>query len=170
MYLESIFYGISFFLIVLVIHIAIWRLIKPKKHMSSIFAIFLVIPFIIFIGLFVLSIQEKLFNFTELLKTSLLYLVLACAYIQTYPPAQANAPSLQIIHLIGKSKSKGLTEEEIMNIFNLNNLVQDRIDDLIVEGFVLEEDGKLYLKNKGKILSTTFYFYRKLYGLSQGEG
>lgn len=170
MYLESIYYGILTFLFILAVHILLWRISRPKNHMNVIFTIFLIIPFFTFIGLIILSMQGELLNLPALLSTSLLYFAIACAYIQTYPTAQANAPSLQMIYQISESGSKGITEEEIMGIFNLNNLVQDRIDDLIIEGFVLEENGKLYLKNKGKILSTIFYFYRKLYGLKQGEG
>ncbi|EKE02633.1 MAG: Membrane protein [uncultured bacterium] len=170
MYLDSIYYGILAFLAILAVHVLVWRMIKPKNHMSAIFTIFIIIPFFALIGLLVFSIQGKLLSIPELLSTSLLYFAIACAYIQTYPPAQANAPSLQIIYLISKFGAKGITEKEVMSIFNMGNLVQDRIDDLVIEGFVHKENGKLYLKSKGKVLSTIFYFYRNLYGLKQGEG
>lgn len=100
----------------------------------------------------------------------MLYFSLSCAYIQTYPAARANAPSLQIVYFVYKSGEKGLSQEEITNKFNLNNLVYERVEDLIKENFIYQQDNSILLTRKGEILANIFRIYRKLYGLEFGQG
>lgn len=163
----SILSGISIFIVLLVIHILGWNIFKPRNHISILFIIFLVIPTFTFAGFMVFELKVVTAN--QAFLTFLLYISLACAYIQTYPAAQANAPSLQIIYFMYKV-NKPVSEQEIAKNFNNENLVQERIDDLLEEGFIQQQDEKLYLTGKGKLLSDIFYFYRKLYGLKRGEG
>ena len=172
MYYLSIIHGLKIFLLVLTIHIITWNRLRPKNDMNFLFFMFLVLPAISFllIPLFslklFLSYPEKIL--AVYLPGCLLYFSLACAYIQTYPAFQADAPSLKIMRLIHKSGT--LTGDKIINSFSLENLVQDRVDDLVKDGFISVENGKYYLKPKGKLLAIVFYHYRKLYGLNFGEG
>lgn len=167
--LSLIFGSISFF-IILVLHVIFWRIEKPKNEIGTLFLLFIILPLLL-TGIILLS--NNFINFADnnvIFGTFLLYFSLSCAYIQTYPAARANAPSLQIIYFIHKSGKKGLSEEEITGKFNLQNLVYERIEDLLEENFVHQEENKILLTNKGKILANIFCFYRKLYGLNFGEG
>lgn len=123
-----------------------------------------------FVSSVALNFIFKLIDFTELLLIALLYFSIACAYIQTYPAIYVFAPSLRIVYLIGKSMPKGLEENEILAFFPQENMLTDRIDDLILEKMVYTKNNQLYLSLKGKILAKFFSLYRKIYGLEPGNG
>lgn len=159
-----IIYGISAFLFVLVAHVFIWRIFKPKNQITLLFIIFLAIPFVVVMsGLFFIP-------FKLLLLSALMYFALSCAYIQTYPVFQAVTPSLQIVYFIKKSMPKGLTSHEISDKFSEGSLFRDRVDDLITEKFVYKKSESLYLTKKGAVIAGIFFIYRCLYGLKTGEG
>ncbi|MCK7521163.1 MAG: hypothetical protein MZV64_27500 [Ignavibacteriales bacterium] len=86
----------------------------------------------------------------------------------TYPAIYAVAPTLKIVYIL-KSSPDGLSEDEISLEFNQNNLVDSRIEDLIVENFAFVKNEKLCLTPKGRLLAGVFYWFRKIYGLKMGK-
>ncbi|HBG48812.1 MAG TPA: hypothetical protein DDW90_04790 [Cyanobacteria bacterium UBA9971] len=170
MFILSLIFGILIFIIFLIFHILIWRVKKPKNEINFLFLLFIFLP-LLFTGIILLINFFKNFTNNNLIfSTFLLYFSLSCAYIQTYPAARANAPSLQIVYFVYKSGEKGLSQEEITNKFNLNNLVYERVEDLIKENFIYQQDNSILLTRKGEILANIFRIYRKLYGLEFGQG
>lgn len=170
MYILSLILGIISFLTVLALHIIIWRIKKPQNEIGILFLLFIFLPLFLTGFLFFINIFKNFTDNNLLFSVFLLYFSLSCAYIQTYPAARANAPSLQIVYLIYKSGQKGLSEEKIINKFSLNNLVYERVEDLIKESFVYQQDNTILLTKKGKALANIFWIYRKLYGLEFGQG
>jgi len=148
----------------------IWRIKKPQNEIVFLLFLFIIFPFLFLIFIFFINIFKNFTDNNLLFSTFLLYFSLSCAYIQTYPAARANAPSLQIVYFIYKSGKKGFSEEEIINKFNLNNLVYERVEDLIKENFIYQQDNSIILTQKGLILANIFRIYRKLYGLEFGQG
>jgi len=170
LFILSLIFGILIFIIFLIFHILIWRVKKPKNEINFLFLLFIFLP-LLFTGIILLINFFKNFTNNNLIfSTFLLYFSLSCAYIQTYPAARANAPSLQIVYFVYKSGEKGLSQEEITNKFNLNNLVYERVEDLIKENFIYQQDNSILLTRKGEILANIFRIYRKLYGLEFGQG
>jgi hypothetical protein len=102
-----------------------------------------------------------------------LYLALAGAYIQTYPAIYANAPSLFIVHLIGRSKSglslSGL--QEAMSTTGITSL-DERMKDLVNDSLIaVAPDQSVRLTIAGKILVVFMITLRqKILGLKEGEG
>lgn len=167
MYLSSLITGITIFACLVIAHIIMVRLIVPRQHIKLLFILFLLLPQAV--AVFLLLQNTDSFTTNELFTSWLLLLSLCCAYIQTFPAVQANAPSLQIVYFLGQTVN-GMTEEEICSNFQSEELLEKRIDDLITEGFVYKYDGQLCLTAKGKIFAGSFSFFRKMYGLELGEG
>lgn len=109
-----------------------------------------------------LSIQELLF-------TTVLYFVFAGVYVQTYPAVQATAPSLEIVHIVGRSKT-GLTLAEVLEASESARRINERVEDLFQEGFINSEGDTISLTTKGKLLALTFVKYREILGLEEGKG
>ena len=170
MFILSLILGIISFIAVLTLHIIIWRIKKPQNEIVFLLFLFIIFPFLFLFFIFFINIFKNFTDNNLLFSAFLLYFSLSCAYIQTYPAARANAPSLQIIYFIYKSGEKGLSEEEIRAKFSLNNLVYERVEDLIKENFVCKQDNTILLTRKGVILADIFWIYRKLYGLEFGQG
>jgi len=170
MYILSLIIGTVIFLLVLAFHIIIWRVKKPENEIIFLLSLFIIIPFLFFIFVILINFFRNFAGNDVLFSTFLLYFALSCAYIQTYPAARANAPSLQIVYFIYKSGKNGLSEDDIINKFNLDDLVYERIKDLIEEGFVYEDEGRLFFLKKGIILANIYWLYRKIYGIGYGQG
>lgn len=165
-----ILYTIIFLIIVIAVHILVWRLSFPKKQLLALFLIFYLIPIILLIIFSILNFKADYLSLSDLTASALMYFVLAQAYVQTYSAVQAVAPSLQIIYALFKADKNGLNEDEIIKSFKYENLVQDRLGDLISDGFIYENNKKLYMTFKGKCLAGIFFYYRKIYGLEIGKG
>src|SRR6266702_1917143 len=88
------------FLAAFLLHVIVWRAIKPKAHIAFLFAIFFFIPLAGYGGMMISS-HDRL----DLSLAFLLYFAVASVSVQTYPAIQANCPSLFIVHIIGRSKS-----------------------------------------------------------------
>jgi len=170
MYVWSLLFGILSFFIIFILHVIIWRTKKPPNEIMTILSLFIIAPTLFFLALLAFNYFHNFTNTNFIISVFLLYFALACAYVQTYPAAQANAPSLQIIYFIHKSGKKGLSEGEINQNFTNNNLVVERIDDLVKENFVYQENNKILLTKKGRIFINIFWFYRRLFGLEFGQG
>jgi len=165
-----ILYVFAIFLLTVTAQILIWRIFKPQQQILWLFSLCLGFPFLIFFIIFIIYLNLDSNSLTDLCYAGLLFFSLSCAYIQTYPAAQTFSPSLQIVYFLHKSGKEGLTEQEILNQFDPGALISDRIDDLIIEKFVIKHDENLILGIRGKILGNIYYFYRKLCGLNIGEG
>lgn len=160
--------GTAGFLVSLLLHIAIWRVFKPKKQLLLLAVIFVILPLIIYFLL--LGLHVNYFNLVNTLLILILHIGLSGVYVMTYPTMQADCPTLKIILEVSKSMPQGLTQEDIENIFTDDKLFNDRVEDLLSEEFIFLKNNKIYLTRKGSILSGFFLGYRNLLGLPVGEG
>lgn len=171
--LSTILYPFALFVIIMVLHILIWRIRKPGKQIVFMFLIFLVIPIFIILTFFFISgmVGMDLIFLDDLLLILLLYTALSGVYIQTYPSIQTGSPSLLIINLIGRNK-KPTDKIEIQRIIQKDDFINDRLADLEAEGLIKckNSDDSIAVTKKGLILSDMFILYRKFMGLKEGEG
>lgn len=152
-------------LVVLAIHLLVWRLFRPKNHISLVLLLFGILPFPLIIAscfVFAHGLAESILIFVG-------YYALAGIYVQTYPAIQAFSPSLRVILMIGHS-SHGLSMQEIESRLSKVNVNMERFEDLFRESFIKEERGMLMLLPKGKILARIFVSYRNFLGLPLGAG
>jgi len=162
--------GIVSFVFGLGLHVVVWRIRKPKRHLL---ALLLVFGLIYGVSLFIFS-YFPWFNAYlrswNLALYSLFYFALSCAYIQFYPAAQAQSPSLQLMLAVGKAGSQGLCEEAIVRQFATQDLRESRLNDLLDARLVAESGGKLKLTQQGKLFVTPFIGIRQLIGYDEGQG
>ena len=150
----------------LIIHILIWRLIRPSKHLVWLGIIFIILPLAIYLTFpFFVDISALATVFAFLWHTAL-----SSAYIISYPLFQADCPSLKIILAIYSYMPKGLTEESINKLFSQDILLYGRIEDLVNDGLIVSKNGAWVMSYKGRLLSLVFFIYRRLLGLPPGEG
>ena len=150
----------------LIIHILIWRLIRPIRHLMWLAAIFIILPSAVYIFLFF----SHYFSKFDIVFTFLLHIALSSAYIMSYPLFQADCSSLKIILAISSYMPEGLTEEAINKLFSQDILLYDRMEDLVNDGLILSKNGSWVMSYKGRLLSLAFFIYRRLLGLPPGEG
>lgn len=158
--------ALSFFLIVFILHIFLWRLLKPRRHMRAVFLHFLLLPALFWVGIYFAAFED----FFSWACACLLYFSLAAAYVQTYPAFQAISPSLKIVYFIGSSPD-GMSIADIEKLFPREALIEDRFKDLVAEGFVkISPEGSIIFLSKGQALAQPFVMFRKFLGLAEGKG
>jgi len=168
-------FGTCSFAVALILHILVWRIIRPLKHLVWLGVIFIILPLFIYILLSYLSHTltglSKYFTSPFSIAFSLLWhLSLSSAYIMSYPLFQADCPSLKIIMAVSASMPEGMTLESINNFFSEDILLYDRLDDLVDDGLILVKNDKCEISLKGRLLSIFFSIYRRSLGLPLGEG
>jgi hypothetical protein len=156
------------FVIAFVLHVLVWRILKPRNDINALGLVFIVLPFVAGGALFLA--YKETFCLADFVLSALLYLTVAAAYIQTYPGMRSNVPTLVIVNLIGRSKS-GLTIEQIKATLTQEQMVQNKVEELADEGFVtMTSDQSIQLTARGRLLANCFIAYRRLLGLSEGAG
>ena len=161
-------WGIVFFLAAFIGHVMLWRFARPKGQIAALMAIFVVLPLIGFGGWLVVS-ADRL----NVALASVLYVALAGVYIQTYPAIQANAPSLFIVYVIGRSKH-GLSVNALAERMKQTGLtgLEERLKDLVNDSLIaVSANQTVSLTRKGRILVLLMISLRqKVLGLREGEG
>lgn len=163
--------GLMIFISVLLVHIVVWRIIKPKSEINAVVIMFAIIPGIIIISTYIFLGQIINWRLIDFMVSTLLYFALAGAYIQTYPGFNCEIPSLKMLRIIEKYGLNGASIEEISKHFDLKELLESRAELLEKDGFVIKsQEGTTKLSAKGKILANFFLILRKIYGLKAGQG
>lgn len=155
--------GAALFIAALICHVVYWRLRPPRNHIPALLVAFGV-PFLMYAFL-------APARGADLWADLLAYASFASAYIQSYPAAQAQSPTL-LIALALKKAPQGLTDEEIAAALPREKLVGDRVQDLLDAGLVEagEKPGTVRLTGSGAALLPPFRALRAILGLPEGRG
>jgi hypothetical protein len=148
--------GLAFFGILLFIHVLVWRLGKVRKQMLWLFLIFVGLPLFAFAA------------FPDQALAIFLTLCFSTAYVQMYPAAQAQSPSL--VFLLFIHAHPGRARDELMKTFVSSRLLDDRIADLHRDGLITGETGQLRLRPFGRLLVKFYARFRTLMKLKRGQG
>lgn len=147
------------------IQILIWRLFLPKKQILVLFLLFLGVPGLLIILSFLLP---DIFNNVA---ANLLALSVGVVYVQSFPGIQAISPSLELIFAIKNRTAQGGAElNQVYAEVLSDNLLNERVEDLIRDGLAHKKEGRLQLSRAGLVLAKTFFWYRRVLGLPRGEG
>lgn len=161
--MQSFVYGIGgffalFFLQLIACRWVVFLFGRCRKLIPTLFLIFLFIPLI---GFWV----------TKDLSGTLLLLSISLSYLMAFPAAAAKSPSLEILRLIRSFHSQGgISKEDILKRLGRMDLLQDRIQDLIDDGFIKPRESQIEPRLVGKCLGGFFYYYRWFLRLPLGKG
>ena len=169
-------WGTVSFTAALVVHIIVWRIFQPPRQMMWLVVIFIIFPGLLYIMLFALLLLGAAPGRCFLASPFNLFLLLvwhgalSSAYIMTYPPIQAGCPSLRIMLSVASSMPKGMSPEEINELFSEDTLFSERFEDLIGDGLISLEYDTWGVTSTGKLLAKFFSAYRRWLKLPIGEG
>lgn len=157
----------------LAVHVVLWRVARPRSDMRALFNIFLVVPSTVALLVGAAGVVAPGAGFPDGLDVAamlLLHWVLSSAYIQSYPAAQAMAPSLEIAYAVRRSMPRGLSREELLARLNTGALVQERVEDLVADRLVRLDGDHYVLTPASARLIRFFLGLRALLGLRQPGG
>ena len=154
-------------------HVVLWRVARPRSDMRALFVIFLVAPSAVALLVVIagaVASNAGLPDGLDLAATLLLHWALSAAYIQSYPAAQAMAPSLEIVYAVRRSMPRGLSREELLARLDPGTLVQARVADLVADHLVRLERDRYVLTPASARLIRFFLGLRALLGLRSAGG
>lgn len=168
----SIGYGIGLFLCCLCLHVALWRRFRPRRHLTALLAVFggpwLAVSAALLLGCPAGCGCGLCATWAA---ASLLHVALSCAYIQTYPAAQAQSPTLKMLLLVRSAIPEGSTDEQLLRGMDQRAMLHDRIRDLMEAGLLKEHPGgRLSLAAHGVLMIAPFAALRRILGLERGKG
>jgi hypothetical protein len=167
--IPNIFIGaLTSFTILMVIHVAMWRIFKVRKQILWLFLIFFGLPSLSFLFA-VTSVSD--YSSEKWTLGYLLVMSISGAYVFIYPAAQAASPSMVILLLLNAHKQKGgMTKAEILDVMKSDTLFEDRIRDLHNDGLFRDDDIRPGLSKPGRFVAMIFFYYRRLLRLPRGKG
>ena len=169
--LLSILIGTFTFLAALAAHILIWRRCRPARQILLLMLIFFAVPGVAYLAFFFSGFIGQHFPALLIALAGVWHLALSAAYIMTYPPIQTGCPSLNIVSAVHRAGKDGLSDEELLNLFDPDELLSERFRDLTGDGFIeLKDDDAWGLNLSGKIVGAVFRIYRRILKLPWGEG
>lgn len=154
------------FAVTLAVHVLVWRLCRVRREMLWVFVLFLLLP-IVAAG-FVVACGYV--GASKTLAAWLIHAALSVVYVQTYPAFREEIPSFRILLAISATGERGMSQQEVLSLFEKSSLFADKMTDLNNDGLLREVDGRLCLTRAGRLLALAFYRYRRLLGLESGLG
>ncbi len=170
---DILIYGFAIFSVCLAVHVVIWRIKTPWVSSAIILLIFLFFPAacLIFIVFGTDGLRNAIpLNNTQIAEVYLFDLSLSLSYVAVYPAVRAVSPSLDILLMIASSPGKRMREDEMKKFFADKRLVTARIDDLKEYRLISENGERFRISPVARMITVVFIVYRKLLGLSAGEG
>lgn len=168
------FWGFLIFLAGLAVHFVVWKIWLPRRQAKAILQILLSATAA---ALPVLALCQYQFDCElwfpprggwDYVHILLLDIVLALAYLNTYPGIEADSPTLVMMLTVDRAGPQGLAQEYFSEAMNDDLLVKPRINDLVLDRMAYVREGRYYPTRKGRVLATLFAVYRKLIKASKG--
>ena len=153
--------GLVLFSVCVLTHIFYWQHHTPRNQMLALLLIFIAIPI-----LTAPLMSAAGFPRMILLAVYVMHFCLTGVYLVTYPAVQAYSPSLQIILLLSKAGSIGLTHEEIISSFESSKIVSNKFHDLVHTGFLAGKGDKYQLTFIARNVLMIYSAFRSILGLS----
>jgi len=156
---------IVLFILSIISQIIYWRLFMPKNTGKTL--VFTLTTANIFFIIVIKIFFKDLFFSNE--NISFILFCLLCIdlmYVFAFPPLEYPSPSIELISMINKNKS--LSMDTFIKNKLKENVIEEKIEQLVNEKYIIKDKNELYLTPKGKTLIFFFKFYKKL--INQGKG
>ncbi len=172
MSISIIFSGMIVFAAILLLHIVVWRWMRPRSEIKWLLALFYGLPALLLAGYLLAPAAggRELVRPVDLFSLSVLYVSMAGVYIQIYPALTCDIPSFKILKAVHAAGAAGLSRAEIERLFGGEELVDSRIDLIKKDGLVESAGQGLKLTAFGDTLAGGFILYRRICGLGVGKG
>lgn len=168
-------YGFALFILSIIIQLVVSRIRLPKRQMTFLFKIFLVV---LLVGLFCNYLLElscliaayQAMSISEVLHVVLFYISMFLAYLLAYSAVEADSPSLLITMTIYRAGPDGIDEEQLMRTLDMDRFFESRVTRLVDDKMIEESNGRYRVAPKGRLAMNIIVGYRRLMGGSSELG
>lgn len=168
-------FGLGLFLLSIVLQIIVLRIHIPRRQMTFLFNVFVVVLILgvsvnfalPFLG--VVSTGEAL-SVPEAMHVVLFFVSMFLAYLLAYSAVEADSPSLLITMTIYRAGSEGIEEGQLMKSLDMDRFFESRVTRLIEDRMIERSDGRYRVASKGRLAMNIVVGYRRLMGGSSELG
>ncbi len=162
-----LFTGFTFFNLMLISHLILWRLCRVTREIFYLMLIFLLLGPLL-MGVVCLAGQ---WIPEEFYASLMVYLSFSLVYLQTYPALRVEIPTFRILRLIQEAKTEGLDERTIYEKMQRGrHLYGPKVTELENDRLLIRQKDQLVLSKAGAFMADTFIIYRRFLGLKTGLG
>ena len=166
-------WGLGVFAVAVVIHLVVWRLLKPIHQYTTLLGLYLAIlvatSLMMLAGLVAGDARAWIpATLLDYLTFATLYIALALAYTSTYSAVQADSPSMLLLLMINDSGERGVAGEDLYEQLGDDVLIVPRVDDLVTGGLAVRDGSRYVIEPRGALLASVHIGYRAL--LKMGKG
>ena len=150
--------------VALLLHVGVWRIRLPKHHTRTLLSLFAMVlcAWVVFAHFGGLKLHE-------IAHVTLYYVSLSLSYVITYSAIEGDSPTLNLMRLLAQQGESGMSHDEIRAFFEARPFVQARLNALLRDGLVREQNGRYFAAGTGSPFFRLILSFRKLYGsIEQG--
>ncbi len=126
----------------------------------------------ILIGLFYLFVVFRLvssdFEFRLPWSSFVCYILFSVWYLGELTTVQYSSPSMKILRALMSKPDRKITADQVSLLFTDEELIFDRLKDLVLNGHIIEEGGQYRILPRGRLIMSLFNAYRALLGRKLG--
>jgi hypothetical protein len=162
--------SVALFLLAFAVHWLTWRVRIPQRQTRALLLIFLgTLP----LGLLVLVFLPKLYapvpaGLAPLVQVALFHVSAAFVYIVLYSLLEEQSPTLSLVKLVADAPASGRTRAELFAHLEAIQYLQSRLEALLRDGLLREENGVYHLTSKGRSWARSFRWWRRVLHIGVG--
>ena len=167
-----LFWGLACIALAFVVHVAWWRLARPKRQTRALLLLFFGLSAAVTAAAAALGWPGGgplvLAGVAQVLHVGVFVTAFTLAYVITYSAVEVDSPSLVMVTLVSGAGPEGLPCEAFDAAFTDERLVAARVADLVRDRMLEVVDGRYRMTGKGRRFVRIFIFYRWLMGAGIG--
>jgi len=173
--MSILFLGLSWFVVVFLIHLGIWKIRVPEQPFKMLLFIFLFFAMVGFVFWWLIPTDffpDYFMQTTgiEFVHAELLFLCLAISYMFFYQGLKTQSASISMVMMVAEAGEKGIDRSAFNSIISDEKLIKPRIRFLTSTGMAFISGEKYILTTKGKLYARSFAWYRKCLKLPEYGG
>ena len=168
--MRPLIWGFGLFLFVWLVHLALWRIRRPRAGRRLLFLLFLgaLAPGIMAATLAGTTEVGVVFSAprgaAELALFAVLHTALSLAYLALYVALEGDSPTLTIAGLIAAAGPGGIAPDQLRRGAGFGRHLQSRLELMVVDGMAERSEDRYRITAKGRRLLGYYQLYGRLAG------
>jgi hypothetical protein len=143
----------------LALHVAVWKIRLPRRHIISLLIIFAII-----LCLWLLYALVEGVRLPILLHVALFQISAGLSYAIAYSAIEADSPTLSLMNFLAQGERDGVPAAEVFNFLSQRPFAKARLAALLASGLIRVQDDRYILAGNGSLAFRFVLGYRRLYG------
>jgi len=158
-------------MLALAVHWLVWRIAIPRRQTRALLATFAIVLIVLFVVLLLVPKSVPGWRPTsawEWLHVGTFYVAVTLAYVVVYSALEERSPSMTLLSYVASAPETGRSRRELEAVLGSASPVEIRLDALVRDRMVDEQQGFCRLTDKGSRWAATFEGARRFLGFGKG--